>query len=176
MDWCLEKLTHALESAVDGMSNEQLRWHPGGKWCAGEVLEHLYLTYTGTIKGFERVLESKKPLATEASLQQRWRTLVVLGLNYMPSGRQAPPTAQPKGLLLEDVRSGISAKIAAMDAIIARCEERYGSRIPLLDHTILGPLNAGQWRKFHLLHGLHHRNQLLRSRQFTSQRDNIVRG
>ncbi len=38
MDSRLEKLKKALESAVEGMSSEQLRWHPAGKWCAAEVL------------------------------------------------------------------------------------------------------------------------------------------
>ena len=45
---------------MEGMSNEQWAWHPPGKWCAAEVLEHLYLTYTGTIEGFERVMTSWK--------------------------------------------------------------------------------------------------------------------
>ena len=53
MDSRLEKLKENLESAVEGMSSEQLSWHPPGKWCAVEVLEHLYLTYSGTITGFE---------------------------------------------------------------------------------------------------------------------------
>jgi hypothetical protein len=42
MDSRLETLKQALESAVQGMSSEQWRWHPEGKWCAAEVLEHLY--------------------------------------------------------------------------------------------------------------------------------------
>jgi hypothetical protein len=54
MDSRLEKLKENLESAVEGMSSEQLSWHLPGKWCAAEVLEHLYLTYTGTITGLER--------------------------------------------------------------------------------------------------------------------------
>jgi hypothetical protein len=44
MDTRMEKLKCALESATEGMSGEQMRWHPPGKWCATEVLEHLYLT------------------------------------------------------------------------------------------------------------------------------------
>jgi hypothetical protein len=56
MDSRLEKLKENLESAVEGMSSEQLSRHLPGKWCAAEVLEHLYLTYTGTITGFERVV------------------------------------------------------------------------------------------------------------------------
>jgi hypothetical protein len=51
-----------------------------------------------------------------------------------------------------------------MDIVIARCEERLGSGVKLLDHPALVPLNGVQWRKFHLVHGLHHRKQLLRLR------------
>jgi hypothetical protein len=164
MDTHMAKLARALESAVEGMSNEQLRWHPPGKWCATEILEHLYLTYTGTIKGFERLLASGKPTATSPSTKQRWRTLVVIGLGYVPTGRKAPSVAEPRGLSSETVRTELGTKIAAMDTIIEQCESRFGRGIPLLDHPILGPLSARQWRKFHLLHGMHHRKQLLRLR------------
>jgi hypothetical protein len=46
MDSRLEELKQAVESAVEGLSSEQLGWHPADKWCAAELLEHLYLTYT----------------------------------------------------------------------------------------------------------------------------------
>ena len=103
------------------MSSEQLSWHPAGKWCAAEVLEHLYLSYTGTIKGFERLLEAGKPLATRASLRHRLRSLVVVGFGHMPAGRKAPAVAQPKGLPAAKVRDEVGAKLVAMDAIIAKC-------------------------------------------------------
>ncbi len=169
MDSGLDKLKQALESAVEGMSREQLSWHPPDKWCAAEVLEHLYLTYTGTIKGFEKVMTSGKPLATRASMMHRVRTLVVVGLGHMPAGRKAPAASRPRGLPAEEVRSEVGEKIAAMDAIIAQCEARFGRRVRLLDHPILGPLTATQWRKFHLVHGMHHQKQLLRLRESGSQ-------
>ncbi len=165
MDSRLEKLKNALESAVEGMSDEQLSWRPADKWCAAEVLEHLYLTYTGTIKGFEKVLAGGKPLATRASLAHRFRALVVVGFGHLPAGRRAPENTRPKGLAVEKVRNEVGAKIAAMDAIIAECEARFGRSVKLLDHPILGPLTATQWRKFHLVHGRHHQKQLLRLRQ-----------
>ncbi len=165
MDSRLETLKHALESAVGGMSREQLSWHPAGKWCAAEVLEHLYLTYVGTVKGFDRVMEAGKPLATPASLRHRVRTFVVVGLGHMPEGRKAPAMTRPRGLPLEMVLGEVGAKIATMDAIIADCEARFGHGIPLLDHPILGPLTATQWRAFHLVHGRHHAKQLLGLRE-----------
>jgi hypothetical protein len=165
MDSRLEKLKQSLDSAVEGMSSEQLSWHPQGKWCAAEVLEHLYLTYTGTITGFERVLRKGKPLATRASIAQRVLTFVVVGLGHMPAGRKAPAIVLPKGLPAEKVRNEIGAKIVAMDAIIAQCEGRFGRQVKVLDHPILGPLSATQFRELHLVHGLHHLKQLLRLRE-----------
>ena len=164
MDSRLGKLKQSLESAVEGMSGEQLSWHLPGKWCAAELLEHLYLTYTGTIKGFERVIASGKPLGSRASMSQRMRTFVVVGLGYMPGGVQAPAVAVPKGLPIDTVRNEIAAKIEAMDAIIAQCERRFGRRVHVLDHPILGPLTAPQWRKLHVVHGRHHHKQILQLR------------
>jgi hypothetical protein len=162
MDSRLQELKRTLESAVEGTSSEQLSWHPANKWCASEVLEHLYLTYTGTIKGFERVRDGGKPLATRASIKHRCRTLVVIGFNYLPSGRKAPTVTEPRGLPAEKVRKEFGDEIVAMDAIIAQCEALFGPSTRLLDHPVLGPLTAMQWRKFHLLHGRHHQKQILR--------------
>jgi hypothetical protein len=69
---------------------------------------------------------------------------------------------------LEEVRGEISTKIETMDALIEQCATRFGPRNKLLDHPILGPLTATQWRKFHLLHGLHHQKQILRLREVSA--------
>lgn len=145
---------------VAGLTPEQLAAHPPGKWRVAELLEHLYLTYTGTIKGFQRVAEAGKPPATTQSWTQRGRTFVVVGLGYLPSGREAPPVARPRGLPAEKVLAEIGPKIAEMDDIMAQCEKNLGARRKLLDHPTLGPLTPGQWRKFHLVHGLHHLKQI----------------
>jgi hypothetical protein len=65
---------------------------------------------------------------------------------------------------VEKVRSEVGVKIAAMDAILAKCEAQFG-RGKVLDHPILGPLTAAQWRKFHFVHGRHHVKQILRLRE-----------
>ena len=175
MDSRLDKFKESLQSAVEGMTSEQLSWHPPGKWCVVELLEHLYLTYTGTILGFERVVRKGKPLASRASMAQRMLTLVVVGLGRMPAGRKAPAMVMPKGLPAEEVRNDIGAKIVAMDAIIAQCEARFGRRVQLLDHPILGPLSATQWRKLHLVHGQHHLKQILRLRENTTRQTDTER-
>jgi hypothetical protein len=47
-----------------------------------------------------------------------------------------------------------------MDKAIAECESRYGKATRLLDHPVLGPLTAHQWRRFHVVHGKHHVKQI----------------
>jgi DinB superfamily len=160
----LEKLQQEIAAAIDGMSAEELSRHPPGKWCTAEVLEHLYLTYTGTLKGFERVANAGNPLAATQTWKQRGRTLIVVGFGHMPSGREAPPVSRPRGLPSEKVLAEIGAKIGEMDESIARCEQSFGTSRKLLDHPILGPLTGAQWRKFHLVHGMHHVKQIRRLR------------
>ena len=159
MDAHLAELQQTLQSATNGLSEQQLSWHPAGKWCIAEVLEHLYLTYTGTIKGFERALAAGKSTARPRTWADRGRAFVVVGLGYLPSGRQAPAVARPIGLPREKVLAEIVPKIAEMDEIIRRCEQQIGAGTKL-DHPILGPLTLRQWRKFHLVHGRHHAKQI----------------
>ena len=160
MDATLERLRRTLDDAIAGMSAEELNWHPAAKWCAMEVLEHLYLTYTGTIKGFEKAADKGSPLASRVIWGHRWRAFVVTGLGYLPSGREAPASTKPRGLGKETVVRELGSKIGAMDEIIASCESRFGSKTKLLDHPFLGPLTGQEWRKFHLVHGLHHAKQI----------------
>ena len=165
MDVRLQRLQGEIALAVAGLSAEQLTWHPPEKWSAAEVLEHLYLTYTGTAKGFSRILQAEKPQVTAATWRQHARRLAVLGFSYLPSGREAPQFTRPRGTAGEKVQAEIGLRIAEMDDMIARCEEKFGSSSKLLDHPILGPLTGAEWRKFHLVHGLHHVKQIRRLRQ-----------
>ena len=165
MDPHLRRLQEEIAAAVAGLSPEQLRQHRPGKWCTAEILEHLYLTYTGTLKGFERVVQAGKPLATTQTWKQRGQTLVVVAFVYLPSGREAPAVARPRGLAPEEVLAENRKKISEMDDNLARCEEKFGSLRKLLDHPILGPLTTAQWRTFHLVHGLHHVKQIRILRQ-----------
>jgi hypothetical protein len=164
MDPRLEKLQSELLSAVEELSSEESSWHPPGKWCASEILEHLYLTYTGTVKGFSRVLESGQPKVTPSTWMQRAGVALVLGFGYFPPGRESPALARPCGLAPEKVRAEIAPKIIEMDTMLATCETKFGADAKVLDHVILGPLTIPQWREFHLVHGRHHIKQIQRLR------------
>lgn len=165
MDPHLLRLQAEISATLSGLAPEELNHRAPGKWSTAEVLEHLYLTYTGTAKGFERVASAGKSLATTSTWRQRGAALMVVGFGYLPAGRQSPALARPRGLPAETVVADICAKIAEMDASIALCEQKLGKRGKVLDHPILGPLTARQWRKFHLVHGRHHIKQIQRMKK-----------
>jgi Protein of unknown function (DUF1569) len=165
MDSGLQALQNAIAAAIHGMSHEQLTSHPDGKWSTAEVLEHLYLTYRGSVKGFEKCLKEGKTIARNPQFMDRIRASVVVGLGYMPEGRKAPERSTPRGMRAEDVIKAIGPELAAMDNAISQCESRFGSNTRLVDHPVLGPLNARQWRKFHCLHGRHHVKQIWKLRE-----------
>ena len=165
MDSRLLRLQNEINEVIGGMTPEDLARQNGDKWSAGMILEHLYLTYTGSTKGFERCAAADKPLARAVTLQDRLRTMVVVGLQYLPEGRKAPEGTRPKGIPAEQVVAEIGRQIERMDSAIAACEAKYGSNTRLLDHPALGPLTGKQWRKFHWVHGRHHIRQLVRLKQ-----------
>src|ERR1044071_3683120 len=118
MESYLEQLQRAIAAATHGVSNEELTRYPegcpNGTWCMAEILEHLYLTYTGTAKGLERCLEAGKPLASPISLKQRAQISLVIGMNYFPRGRKSPERARPKGMSPDKVMAEIGPQIATM--------------------------------------------------------------
>jgi DinB superfamily len=156
----LKRLQDELSASIQGLSTKELSWHHPDKWCIAEIIEHLYLTYTGTTKGLSRVLASDKAQEHVPTLGQRLRAFVVTGVRYFPDGVKSPPVAIPRGLPSDRSISEIVLKIAEMDEMMSRCAARFGSDTKVLDHPVLGPFSVSQWRKFHWVHGRHHLKQI----------------
>lgn len=169
MDPRLAKLQRELASSIAGLSLEQLSRGLPGKWSTAEILEHLYLTYTGTVKGFSRVMAENKSLGSKANWKQRGRALVVVGFGYMPTGRKSPAVGLPRGLAPGKVSADIMTTLVHMDEVMSQCSGKFGARVKVLDHPILGPLSINQWRKFHLVHGMHHVKQIRRLRKMVER-------
>lgn len=157
----LAQLHNILEKAMSDLAPGQLTRHPEGKWSPAEILEHLNLSYRGTIKGLERCLEANATIASPDRRRKRWQRLAVIQVGYFPHGRKSPERVLPRGSAPDKVTAEILGNVARMDALIQECATRFG-RKPLADHPILGPLTASEWSKFHLVHGKHHAKQLRR--------------
>jgi len=156
----LERLRRELDDAVAGAETSDLAKAPAGKWNAGQILEHLLLTYMHTNRGLAKCLEQGAPLATQATLKDRFATLLVVNLGYFPGGRKAPERTVPRGMAPDEVRQTIMSELQKMSSGLDDCERRFGIRTKILDHPVLGPLTAEEWRKFHWVHGQHHARQI----------------
>jgi hypothetical protein len=160
MDSHLQRLRQELEDATRDASDNDLLRSAEGKWNSAQILEHLFLTYKGTNQGMARCLEKNVPLATRATLFHRAATFLTVNLGYMVKGRKAPEKVVPRGLPPGNIRREIGPELQRMSAGLDECERRFGPSTKLMDHLILGPLTAGQWRKFHWVHGQHHARQI----------------
>ncbi|MFZ1919435.1 MAG: DUF1569 domain-containing protein [Terriglobales bacterium] len=156
----LERLPEELEAAIEGATREAMQKAPAGKWNSAQIVEHLYLTYTNTNKGIAKCLDGGIPLATRATFKHRVKSFVVTRLGYLPEGAKAPERALPRGMVLEEVREKLSGEIRRMVLGLDDCERRFGASTRIMDHPVLGPLTASEWRKFHWLHGRLHARQI----------------
>jgi len=157
----VQRTREAIDHATTGLTVDQFTWHPHGKWCTAEILEHLALAYGGTAKALARVAEGGKSVASKQSFKQRIGTWVVTGGEFIPGGRTAPAGVTPRGSMpAEQLLPAIHKYLVEMDEAIAACEAKIGSKVTIADHPVLGPLTATQWRKFHMVHTRHHMKQI----------------
>ena len=155
-----KQIRDAIANSTDGLSEHQLRLHPEGKWDSAAILEHLALTFGTTASLFQKILREGHPLATRPTLKHRVRQLAVLRFSYIPSGRKSPKRVEPTGISGREAQELIFANLEKMDAAFAECERRFGDKMKIADHPVLGPIRLSGWRKFHLLHTRHHMKQI----------------
>jgi hypothetical protein len=163
-----ERIHKILLSVTQGMTPDDWCRHPSGKWSAADVLEHLSLTYSGTARGMQKVLDAGAPIVTPRTFKQKIGIWYITRLGRFPEGRQSPaavrPTCAYTGEQAGDILQHTLENLAKMDSAISDCERRFGP-VRILDHPVLGALNPSQWRRFHSAHARHHAVQIERLRQ-----------
>jgi hypothetical protein len=157
----IQTAREAIDKATESMTTDQLIWHPEGKWCAAEILEHLALAFGGTAKFLGKVAADGKSSASKMTMKQRIGIAVVTGGEFIPGGRKAPQGVTPKGMAADQVLPTIRKNLSEMDEAISACEAKLGTKIKIADHPVLGPLTVAQWRKFHKVHTRHHMKQVV---------------
>ncbi len=166
----LEHIRCEVERLTRGWSESDWQCAPPGKWTSAQILEHLRLTFTVTSKGILNTMETGRPLGSKPTLPDRLRTFWVAKLGLMPSGRTAPKQTVPQDGLEDHSLRRFYDALVAMDATLADAERRFGGRVKLLDHPVLGPLSAGEWRQFHRTHAKHHLRQVAKQTRLASSR------
>jgi hypothetical protein len=155
-----QQIRDAIIRSTDGLTEQEMRNHPEGKWDAAAILEHLALTYGSTARVMQKCLREGRPLATSATFRHRMARGVVLRFSFIPKGRKAPKQVVPSGIGGKEALEMIYSNLEKMDEAFAQCEQSFGTRCKIADHPVLGPIPISGWRKFHVLHTRHHMKQI----------------
>lgn len=164
-DRWLRRSHEAIDATTRGMTPAQLDWHPEGKWSSAQVLEHLAKAYGSTAYILEKCVAEGRTVASPSSWRQRVFTQMVVTAGYLPSGVEAPAVTRPEGIAPLEAVARARASLEALDVAARKSAARFGSRVPVANHPILGGFSTAQWRRFHWVHTRHHMRQIARLRR-----------
>jgi hypothetical protein len=162
----LRKLDAEVNAALRGLSARQTQATPladPNKWSIQQIIEHLLATYLGSIPAIQARIDKGSATRAVPTMRQRLGQFTTITLGFFPRGRPAPaavspalPTTSRTG---DDLAARISVELIKLDLATAQGERIFAGR-RAVSHIILGPLSMQQWRRFHLVHGLHHLKQI----------------
>ena len=174
MDQILFQLQDAITRSIkdlDVTSMQCKRSSDEDKWSIEQIVEHLIMTYCATATALEARLAKGAPTRTRPSVAQRLAQFTITQLGLFPSGRQAPVGVMPVPTQQHHSGSELSKivheRLARMDDLLGETRAMFGNK-DAVNHMILGPLTVRQWRRFHLIHGLHHVKQIQSIRKANS--------
>jgi hypothetical protein len=156
----LEKVRSEAERLTRDFSPDDWHYSRDGKWSASLILEHLLLTFTATTKGTLKTMQAGEPFCREATWRDRTKKFYVLRLGRIPGGMIAAKNITPKQGLQGDHLRAFNDALVAMNSTLEDAERRFGNKVRILEHPILGPLTAEEWRRFHRVHAEHHFRQI----------------
>jgi hypothetical protein len=149
--------------------------HPWGKphcWSVHQIAEHLILSMDGARAMLQERLAKGRPGRNSRRTRTEWALqLMILSAGHMPKGVGAPrettpnetlPTTGPRELVQR-----LETAIESLDSTLDECRHRFGME-RVGRHFLLGPLRVDQWRRYHVLHLVHHRTQMFELRQTLS--------
>ncbi len=162
-----ETLRDELDQSLGGLDDRQTQLRPGGdpsRWNIQQIVDHLLLTYAATEDAMDARLQKGTPTKAKLTLAQQVGQFTLVRAGYFPHGRKAPERVAPKldhpaapaGVLIANV----DAAILQLDRKVSAAEKMFGGKSRAVSHMMLGPMTAGDWRRFHLVHGRHHIKQI----------------
>jgi hypothetical protein len=167
MNLTFHQLQDEIASSVRGLDADQTQFRPlspPGKWSIQQIIEHLLLTYASTETAIAARLEKRTPTRAKPTLRHRIFQSAVTRFGYFPTGRDAPAivTPQPTSHSLSggELAQATADHLSHLDLLFSEAETLFGPKSQCASHAVLGPLNIDQWRKFQLIHGLHHLKQI----------------
>jgi hypothetical protein len=160
----LKRVVEQIDAELRGLDLETAQLNPGGRsheWSAQQVIEHLILTYRTTSRSLETRLKKGRPSRGLDRTYLQWLLqLMVLSFGKLPRGvptldENKPGQGEFAAMSGEQLVAVLQAEMAAMDVVLDRCRYKFGME-RVAAHPWLGPLRVDQWRRFHVVHGMHH--------------------
>jgi hypothetical protein len=167
MNSTLQQLQREIAASLHSLDATQTQLRPPSrpsKWSIQQIIEHLLLTYSGTETAINARLAKRTPTRARPTLTHRVFQFAVTQCGYFPTGRDAPETVTPQTtthpLSGEELAQATAEHLGHLDLLFTEAETLFGPASQCASHTVLGPLNIDQWRKFQLIHGEHHLKQI----------------
>jgi hypothetical protein len=168
----LQRLNRELAHSLRGLDAKQTQLRPPsrpGNWSIQQIVEHLLLSYSGTETAISARLAKRTPTRARPNLLQHFSRYTITHLGYFPTGRKAPPLVTPQPttqpLSGEALARAVADHLARLNQLFTEAEDIFGATDRCASHMVLGPLSVDQWRRFQLIHGMHHVKQVLAIRQ-----------
>jgi hypothetical protein len=163
-DPSLQKALAAIDAAAGTLSGDAWRRAAPGQWNCGQIFEHLGKAFGSTAYILEKCLADGAPKGRAQSWRQWMFTSMVLDIGYFPTGIKAPEITRPTGLPADEAVIYARETLTALDAAATRCLARFGPRVRVANHPILGGFTVPQWQRFHWRHTHHHMRQIAKRR------------
>ena len=115
----------------------------------------------GHDEGTLKTMQAGEPLCRESDLARPHGQVVCRATGRFSPGREgAKEYHSPSRACRPTICAAFNDALVAMDATLSDAERRFGKKTRILDHPILGPLTAEEWRRFHRVHADHHFRQI----------------
>lgn len=166
----LEKLDTEVTQSLRGLDARHTQATPTAhpdKWSIQQIVEHLISTYKGSTPTIQARVDKRSGTRAKPTLRQYLGQFFIVTMGRFPNGRAAPAAVTPSLPVTvqtgEELAKRVHSELLKLDEVTARGEHLFGDR-RAVSHIVLGPLSMQQWRRFHLIHGMHHVRQIRRIR------------
>jgi uncharacterized damage-inducible protein DinB len=157
----LERSSHALRSALQGMSEEQSGMRPApDRWSVRECVEHLAVAEESMLKRLEAAVPAAEPVGTAAR-----ETHILERLSDRSRRFQAPEAAEPRGSFA--TLAGALRRFESVRARTVRFVEGCDMdlRQQASTHPALGAVNGQELLLMMVMHPVRHAGQIAEIRE-----------
>jgi uncharacterized damage-inducible protein DinB len=144
---------------IDGLSEEQFRQQPNGKWSVADTMQHLYLSARPVVRlmaGPREVLlqwgEADRPSRSYEVIAETYRTVLATGV-------KAPAAMSPRDEDVTDGRDVITERfVGVYQTLLEAAKEWSEDELDryVIPHPALGKLTVREMLDFTSIHTQHH--------------------